>query len=153
MNLDASGSNNKDPTLKNCLFGAVTLTKNADIDKYGYSGYGIGFDRRSSFSFPDDGFGQSVLIFGADVSSSAHIDNKKKEILVLGKGPTNGLEHTLNAERIYSINFTGTRKKNQFEPALQRSKQLLNGTEIYKFKANDSEIVATPLCLGNISKN
>ena len=112
MNLDASGSNNKDPTLKNCLFGAVTLTKNADIDKYGYSGYGIGFDRRSSFSFPDDGFGQSVLIFGADVSSSAHIDNKKKEILVLGKGPTNGLEHTLNAERIYSINFTGTKKKN-----------------------------------------
>ena len=41
-----------DPTLKNCLFGAVSLTKNADIDKYGYCGYGIGFDRRGSFSFP-----------------------------------------------------------------------------------------------------
>ena len=39
--LGASGSNNSDPTLKNCLFVAVTLTKNADIDKYGYSGYGI----------------------------------------------------------------------------------------------------------------
>ena len=88
------------------------MTKNADIDKYGYSGYGIGFGRRSSFSFPGTGFGQNVLIFGVDISSSAHIDNKKKEILVLGKGPTNGLEHTLNAERIYSINFTGTRKKN-----------------------------------------
>ena len=50
-----------DPTLENCLFGAVTLTKNADIDKYGYSGYGIGFDRRSSFSFPGGGFGQNVL--------------------------------------------------------------------------------------------
>ena len=50
--LGASSSNNSDPTLKNCLFGAVTLTKNADIDKYGYSGYGIRFDRRSSFSFP-----------------------------------------------------------------------------------------------------
>ena len=49
--LAASGSNNSDPTLKNCLFVAVTLTKNADIDKYGYSGYGIAFDRRSSFSF------------------------------------------------------------------------------------------------------
>ena len=47
--LSASSSHNNDPTLKNCLFGAVTLTKNADIDKYGYSGYGIGFDRRSSF--------------------------------------------------------------------------------------------------------
>ena len=50
--LGASSSHNNDPTLKNCLFGAVTLTKNADIEKYGYSGYGIGFDRRSSFSFP-----------------------------------------------------------------------------------------------------
>ena len=76
--LSASNSHSDDPTLKNCLFGAVTLTKNADIDKYGYSGYGIGFDRRSSFSFPGGGFGQNVLIFGADISSSAHIDNKKK---------------------------------------------------------------------------
>ena len=49
--LSASCSNVNDPTLENCLFGAVTLTKNADIDKYGYSGYGIGFDRRESFSF------------------------------------------------------------------------------------------------------
>ena len=76
--LGASSSNDSDPTLKNCLFGAVTLTKNADIEKYGYSGYGIGFDRRSSFSFPGGGFGQNVLIFGVDTSSSAHIDNKKK---------------------------------------------------------------------------
>ena len=44
--LGASGSNNSDPTLKNCLFGAVTQMKIADIDKYGYSGYGTGFDRR-----------------------------------------------------------------------------------------------------------
>ena len=86
--LGASGSYNNDPTLKNCLFGAFTLAKNADIDKYGYSGYGT--DRRSSFSFPSGGFGQNVLIFGVDMSSSAHIDNKKKDILVLGKGPTQG---------------------------------------------------------------
>ena len=44
--LGASGSNNSDPTLKNCLFVAVTLSKNADIDKYGYSGYENGFDKR-----------------------------------------------------------------------------------------------------------
>ena len=94
-----------DPTLESCLFGAVTLTKNVNIDKYGYSGYGIGFDRRSSFSFPGGGFGQNVLIFGADMSSSAHIDNKKKDILVLGNGPTQGLQHTLIAEKMYSINF------------------------------------------------
>ena len=49
--LGASSSNVNDPTLKNCLFGTFTLTKNADIDKYEYSGYGIGFDRRGSFSF------------------------------------------------------------------------------------------------------
>ena len=49
--LGASSSSNNDPTLKDCLFGAVTLTKNADIDKYGYSGYGIGFNKRSSLHF------------------------------------------------------------------------------------------------------
>ena len=108
--LDASTSYDNDPTLKNCLFGAVTLTKNADIDKYGYSGYGIGFDRRSSFSFPSSGFGQNVLIFGVDMSSSAHIDNKKKEILVLGKDPTQWLEHSLTAEKMYSINFIVTKR-------------------------------------------
>ena len=52
--LAASSSHSSDPTLKNWLFGAVTLTKNADIGKYKYSIYGIGFDRRSSFSFPSD---------------------------------------------------------------------------------------------------
>ena len=55
--LIASCSHSDDPTLKKCLFDAVTLTKNADINKYGYSGYGVGFDRRSSFSFPGGGFG------------------------------------------------------------------------------------------------
>ena len=153
--LGASGSNNNDPTLKNCLIGAVTLTKNADIDKYGYSGYGIGFDRRSSFSFPSGGFGQNVLIFGADMSSSAHIDNKTKDVLVLGEGPTQGLEHTLTAEKMYSINFTVTKKK--FCLSLHynggNSYLFVNGTEIYKFKAKHSEIVATPLHLGNISKD
>ena len=88
--LGASSSNFSDPTIKNCLFGAVTLTKNADIEKYKYSGYGIGFDRRSSFSFTGGGFGQNVLIFDADMSTSIHIDNKGKDILVLGRGPIQG---------------------------------------------------------------
>ena len=55
--IGASSSHNNDPTLKDCLFGAVILTENADIDKYGYSGYGIVFDRRSSFLFSGVGFG------------------------------------------------------------------------------------------------
>ena len=87
------------------------MTKNADIDKCGYSGYGIGFNRRLSFSFAGGEFGQDVLIFGADMSSSSHIDNKKKDILILGKGPAQGLEHTLTAEKMYMINFIVTKKK------------------------------------------
>ena len=63
-----------DPTLENCSFGAVTLTKNAHIDKYRYSGYGIGFDRKGSFSFPGGGFGQNVIIFGI------HMIIKKRHI-------------------------------------------------------------------------
>ena len=59
--LAASSSHDSDPTIKNCLFGAVTLTKNADIEKYKYSGYDIGFDRRSSFSFTGGGFGQKFI--------------------------------------------------------------------------------------------
>ena len=56
------------------------MTKNVDFDKYGYSGYGTGFDRRSSFSFPVGGFGQNVSIFGVDIGFSTHIDNKKRHI-------------------------------------------------------------------------
>ena len=108
-----------------------------------------------NFSFPGGGFGQNVLIFGVDMSFFTHIDNKKKDILVLRKGPTQRLEHTLTAEKMYSINFTVTKKK--FCLSLHyngaNSYLFVNGTEIYKFKAKDSEIVASPLCLGNISKD
>ena len=101
-------SNYKDinyPTLENCLFESVKLTKNADMDKYGYFGYGIGFDRQSSFSIGNE-TGKNVIIFGVDMSSSKKIDNRKIDILILGKVPTQGLEHTLSAEKMYSINFT-----------------------------------------------
>ena len=85
------------------LLGAGILTKNADINKYGYSGYGIGFDRRVYWVlFSGGGYDQNILIFGVDMSFSAHTDNKK-DILVLGIGPTQGLEHTLTAEKMYSV--------------------------------------------------
>ena len=71
----------------------------------------------------------------------------------MDEGPTQGLEHTLSKE--YSINFTEHNKK--FCLSLHyngaNSYLFLNGKEIHKFKAKDSEIVATPLCLGNISKD
>ena len=65
------------PTLENCLFGEVKLTKNPDIDKYKYTGYGIGFNTKGKFSF-GNGFAQNVIIFGVDVSSSDHTNKKKR---------------------------------------------------------------------------
>ena len=75
------------PTAENCLFGVVKLTKHIDVDQCKYSGYGIGFDRKGSYSIGDE-IGKNVIIFGVDMSSSTKIDNKKKDILILGKGIT-----------------------------------------------------------------
>ena len=61
--------------------------------------------QETSFSIGNE-TGKNVIIFGVDMSSSSKIDNRKKDILILGKGPTQRLEHTLNAEKLYSVNFT-----------------------------------------------
>ena len=74
----------------------------------------------------------------------------------LGIGLTQGLgENSLTAEKMYSINFTVPKKKFCLSLPYNGANSYLfvNGTEIYKFKAKDSEIVASPLCLGNISKD
>ena len=80
---------------------------------------------------------------------------QKKDSLVLGIGPTQGLEDTLTAEKIYSVNFTVTKKK--FCLSLHyngvNSYLFVNGTERYKFKAKEKQSAASPLCLGNISKD
>ena len=69
---------NRNITLENCSFGQVELTKTADIDKYKYSGYSIGFDGKGSFSRPSSGFGNNAIIFGVNMSSSVHANNKQK---------------------------------------------------------------------------
>ena len=73
---------------------------------------------------------------------------EKKYILILGKGPTQGLESTLSAEKLYSINFT--KKNTKFCLSLHyngaNSYLFVNGTEIIKFKVKDSEILAYSLC-------
>ena len=86
---------------------------------------------------------------------SANIDNKEKDILVLGIGPTQGLEHILTPEKMYSVNFTVTKKKLCLSLHYNGTNSYLfvNGAEIYKFKAKDCDIVASSLCLGNISKD
>ena len=130
----------------NCL----KLIKNADLDKYKYIGYGIGFNSRSQSSFTDESYGKNVIIFGADMSSSVHVDNKWKDILILGEGPTQGLDDTtLTAEAKYPIKNPG--KSLHYN----RSKSFLffNATKVYQFKAKNSEIKDYALCLGNVSKD
>ena len=85
-----------------------------------------------------------------------HIDNKKKDILNLGKGPVDSLyDTTLTTEKEYSIDFTEQQKKVclSFPYNGINSYIFFNGVEIYKFKARDFEINAAPLCFDNLSKD
>ena len=89
------------------------------------------------------------------MSSTTKIDNRKKDILILGKVPTQGLEHTLSVEKMYSINFT--KENTKFYLSLHyngaNSYLFAKGKEIHKFTAKDSEINPYELCLGNVSKD
>ena len=99
---------------------------------------------------------KNVVVFGADMSLFVHIDNKNKDILILGERPTQGLDYTtLTAEEKFSINFTQPRKRFVLSPQYNGSNSFLfvNVTKIYQFKGNDSEIKDYALCLANISKD
>ena len=94
-------------TLKNSLFGAVKITKNADISKYKYSGYGVGFDSKGSFLHADGTYGVNIIIFGADLSSSTHANNRANNTVILRKDFIQGINGTtIYAEKMYSTNFT-----------------------------------------------
>ena len=75
------------------MFGAVSLIKHIGIDEYKYSEYGIGFDKRGTISI-GNGFGRNCIISGVDISSSAHVDNEKKDILILLEVSAEGLDGT-----------------------------------------------------------
>ena len=125
-------------TLGNCLFGSVKLHKNAGVDKYKYTGNQRGFDSRAQFSFTGGSYGNNVIIFGADMRSSVHVDNKGKDILILGEGPTQGLDNnTLTAEAKYPINFTKSEKRFLLSLHYNGSNSFLfvNATKVYQFKA------------------
>ena len=89
------------------------------------------------------------------MSSLANVEKKKKDNLILGMVPTQGLEHTLSVEKMYSCNFTENSKKFCLSEDYNGASSYLfvNGTEIDQYKAKDFEIVAVPLCLGIISKD
>ena len=138
------------------LLGAVKITKNSDPDKYVYTGYGIVFDSRSEFSLPDGSMDKNVVIFGVDMSSSLHIDNKKKDILILSNDPAQGSDNkTLTAEAQYSFNFSRSNRKICLSFSYNGSNSFLfvNATKTYQFKVNYSEIKKYPLCLRNISRD
>ena len=135
------------------MFGAVKIKRNSDIDQCKYSGYGIRLDRKGFFSFGNE-TGRNAILFRVDMGSSPHIDNKKKNSLILGKCPTQELEHTLTPEKLYSINFAENNKKFCLSLHFNRANSYLfiNVTKVIKFKGKDSEIIRTSWCLGNISK-
>ena len=110
---------------------------------------------KGSFSHPSGGFGNNAIVFGVDMSSSVHVNNKKKK-LILDEDLTQGLGNTkLTAEKMCSNNFSATKMK--FCLTLHyngaNSYLFVSGTEIIKFKAKESEIVVNPLCLGNTSED
>ena len=117
----------------------------------------MGFDARGSFSLSDGSeFGKNVIIFGTGMALLVHIDNKKKYILTLREGPTDGLDDTVLApEKEYSISFTEQQKK--FSLSLHyngvNSYLFVNDAETYKFKVKDYKINVVSLYLGGVSKD
>ena len=96
------------------------------------------------------------FFFGADLSSSVHVDTKGKDFSILGEGPTQELDDTtLTAEAINPINFTQPNKRFVLSLRYNGNNSFLfdNAIKIYQFKAKDCEIKDCALCLGNISKD
>ena len=128
-----------DFTLGNCLLGSVDLE----------------FDSCSELLFKDGSYWKNI-IFGADMSSSVHVYNKEKDIFILGERPTQRLDDTtLTAEAKYPINFTQSGKRFVLSLHYNGSNSFLfvNATNVYQFKAKNSEIKDYALCLGNVSKD
>ena len=85
----------------------MIVANNADTDKHSYSGHGTGFDSRSHFLNSNFDFGKNIIVFGVANSSSTHTDYRKRDILVLGEGSTQGLDNVaIITEAKYFINFT-----------------------------------------------
>ena len=112
-------------------------------------------DSPSEFSLSVGSMGENAIIFGVCMSSSVHIDNEKKDILILGKGSTQGLDDAkLTAEAQYWTNFSRSNRKSSLSLHYNGSNSFVfnHATKIYQFKVRDCEIKKYPLCLGNITE-
>ena len=154
-------SRNNEFTIQNALFGAIEITKNANTSKYKYKGYGICFDESEEFThvrkegnFNHTTPARNVIIFGADMSFSKHVNNKANNIYVMGKDYIQKInDTTIYAEKMFYRNFTDPGHK--FILSLHYngddSYLFVNGREELKFKTKTDQIINNQLCLGNLS--
>ena len=109
----------------------------------------------------DGSYRKKCYYFGADISSPMDVNSKGKDMLILGEGPTQGLDDTtLTAEAKYLINFTQSEKRFVLSLHYNGSNSVLfvNSITLHQFKAKQKknkkkEIEDYALCLGNISKD
>ena len=139
----------------------MEITKNTDTSKYNYKRYGICFDEEGTFShrITEGGrthtiLGRNVIIFGADMSFSAHATNRAHNIYAMGDGLIQGTNDTrIYVEKNYYRNFTDPGKK--FIISLHYngddSYLFVNGRQELKFKAKTDQLVKEKLCIGNLS--
>ena len=142
---------NNEFTIQNPLYGDIEITKNANTSKYKYKGYGFCFDESESFShvrkesnFNHTTLARNVIIFGADMSFSKHVNNKANNIYVMGKDYIQKInDTTIYAEKMFYRNFTDPGKK--FILSLHyngyNSYLFVNGREELKFKTKTNQII------------
>ena len=147
---------------QNTLFGAVKLTKDSEEDHYGYSGYGICFDSRDSYSIGNISNGKNVINFGCDMSFSSHPTNQVNDIYVLEKGVVRGIgkkagsEITVYAEKLSTINFTQFDKRFVLPLHYNSSGDsylFINSVKQLTFKSKVSRADKNLFTLGNISSD
>ena len=154
---------NADYTIQNTLFGTVKITKNTNISKNKYEGYGICFDEGGEFShmvkkgnFDHTTLARNVLIFCADMNFNSHANNKANNIYVMGKDFIQGINNTtLYAEIEFHNNFKELRV--EFILSLHyngdNSYLFVNGYQELKFNTKNDQILKEKLCLENLSNN
>ena len=148
-------------TIKNALFGAMQITKNADNSKNHFKGYCMCFDEGSDFGHTiTEGRrahttdARNVFIFGVDMSFSVHATNRANNIYVMGTGLTQGIHNiTLYVENNFYRNFTDVGKKFMLRLHYNGDNSYLffNGRQELKFKCKTDQLVKEKLCIGNLS--